>query len=202
MTVVIHANAVIKTMPFATRQSDGRRQTSHFRKSEALYVHSDSAVMEILTSCREIRVIMKEHSQLTEGLQYMYLRSRAGQAWDGLPVKSDSKGRPLVHEILERMGVVDPQVDSVGAVTNGEQGSVSNESTDLDPPTPITTPPNQAVLPVGYAIPEPWKPDFSYDDTGYGFWTPCDSTLGWDSQGTNHVYLTPPMEQGYGFSNL
>jgi len=156
----------------------------------------------MLTNPREVRVILKEHSQLTEGLQFMYLRSRTGQGWEGLPVKSDAKGRPLVHEILERMGVVDQQMEGEDTATKEEQGSVSNESMDLDPETPVLSPTSQTSMPVDYPVTEPWKPDFSYGDTNYGFWMPCDSTLGWDSHGTNHVYLTPPMEQGYGFSNL
>ncbi|MCJ1246670.1 hypothetical protein MMC30_003879 [Trapelia coarctata] len=152
-------------------------------------------------SKEEIRVILKEHSQLTEGLQFMYLRCRSGQGWEGMPVKSDAKGRPLVHEILERMGVVDQQMDSSSAVTKQEQGSVSNESMDLGPETPVLPPTSQAAMPDSYPVAEPWKPEFSYDDTSYGFWMPCDSTLGWDRHGTNHLYLTPEMEQGYSLSN-
>ena len=147
-------------------------------------------------------MILKEHSQLTEGLQSMYIRSRTGRGWEGLPVKSDAKGRPLVHEILERIGVVDQQTDTTDAATEEEQGSVSNMSMDLGPETPLPSPSTQAAMPDSYGVPEPWKPEFSYDDTSYGFWMPCDSTLGWDSHGTNHLYLTPPMEQGYNLSNL
>ena len=198
--VDIPASDVIKTTPFATRQRDGRHLTSHYRKSESPSIQP--GLQLILTTPREMRVILKEHGQLTEGLQYMYLRSRSGQGWEGSPVKSDSKGRPLVHEILERIGVVDQQMDSANGMTKEEQGSVSNESMDQDPPTPFPSPPSQAAMPASYPAPEPWKPEFSYEDTNYGFWMPCDSTLAWDNQASNHIYLTPPMEQGYGFSSL
>jgi len=58
---------------------------------------------------------MLEHqqTQLINGLQELYKRSANGQGWEG-PMLNDSGGaKPLIHDILDRLGVLqlDPQAN-------------------------------------------------------------------------------------------
>jgi hypothetical protein len=56
---------------------------------------------------------MLEHQQqqLVNGLQELYKQASTGQGWDGPPLNDNGSGRPLTHDILSRLGVL--QQDSM-----------------------------------------------------------------------------------------
>lgn len=58
---------------------------------------------------------MLEHqqTQLISGLQELYKRSANGQGWDGPMLNDAGGGKPLIHDILDRLGVLqlDPQAN-------------------------------------------------------------------------------------------
>lgn len=51
---------------------------------------------------------MLEHqqAQLVTGLQELYRRLQTGEGWTGAPLKESSRGTPLTHDILERLGAL------------------------------------------------------------------------------------------------
>ena len=53
---------------------------------------------------------MLEHqqAQLVNGLQELYKLSTSGKGWEGPLLNESSSGRPLTHDILNRLGVVQP----------------------------------------------------------------------------------------------
>lgn len=51
-------------------------------------------------------MLESQQAQLVSGLQELYRRLQTGEGWTGAPLKESSKGAPLTHEILERLGAL------------------------------------------------------------------------------------------------
>lgn len=47
-----------------------------------------------------------QQSQLVAGLQELYRRLQTGEGWIGTPLKESTRGAPLTHDILERLGAL------------------------------------------------------------------------------------------------
>ena len=52
-------------------------------------------------------MLEQQQSQLVNGLQTLYGKMLRGQSWPGPPLQESSNGRPLTHDILEQLGVLD-----------------------------------------------------------------------------------------------
>lgn len=59
-------------------------------------------------------MLEKQHSQLVGGLQEIYRRLQKVDLWEGEPL-DESSGRPLTHDILAALNLVDPQADGSDA---------------------------------------------------------------------------------------
>jgi hypothetical protein len=55
-------------------------------------------------------MLEKQHNQLVSGLQEMYQRLRKASLWEGEPL-NESSGRPLTHDILAALNLLEPQED-------------------------------------------------------------------------------------------
>ncbi|KAI9830199.1 MAG: hypothetical protein M1826_005001 [Phylliscum demangeonii] len=56
-----------------------------------------------------VEMLEQQQGQLVDGLQELYRRALAGEAWDGGPLRDGASfGRPLTHDILGRLGVLKP----------------------------------------------------------------------------------------------
>jgi hypothetical protein len=51
-------------------------------------------------------MLEKQPTQLVSGLQELYARIQNGQGWVRAPLEEMSCGKPLTHDILERLGVL------------------------------------------------------------------------------------------------
>lgn len=59
-------------------------------------------------------MLERQQGQLVAAIQELYRRTTEGEGWSGDPLKLDGDGRPLTHDILERLGFLkqDDQTDS------------------------------------------------------------------------------------------
>lgn len=55
-------------------------------------------------------MLKSQQEQLVAGLQELYKRMQNGLGWIGSPLEETSNGVPLTHDILERLGVLEPDV--------------------------------------------------------------------------------------------
>ncbi|EEQ35430.1 Fluconazole resistance protein 1 [Microsporum canis] len=53
-----------------------------------------------------VELLEHQQTQLVSGLQEMYRMSIRGDIWPGQPLQDTSSGRPLTHDILERLGAL------------------------------------------------------------------------------------------------
>lgn len=51
-------------------------------------------------------MLESQQSQLVAGLQELYRRLQTGEGWVGTPLKESTRGAPLTHDILERLGAL------------------------------------------------------------------------------------------------
>jgi hypothetical protein len=51
-------------------------------------------------------MLERQQKQLISGLQELYLRAQNGQGWPGAPLEEVCHGKPLSHDILERLGAL------------------------------------------------------------------------------------------------
>lgn len=51
-------------------------------------------------------MLESQQAQLVSGLQELYKRVQNGQGWTGNPLKENTHGQPLTHDILERLGAL------------------------------------------------------------------------------------------------
>ncbi|EEP82082.1 predicted protein [Uncinocarpus reesii 1704] len=68
-----------------------------------------------------MEMLEEQQNQLVAGLRLLYRRVQEGEGWPGKPVQ-ECNGRPLTHEILEALGVLnemeEPFEESVSALRN------------------------------------------------------------------------------------
>jgi len=57
-------------------------------------------------------MLEQQQSQLVSGLRELYKRLQAGESWPGKSLKESHAGFPLTHDILERLNVLHPSMDS------------------------------------------------------------------------------------------
>lgn len=55
---------------------------------------------------RYVEMLEQQQTQLVNGLQELYKRVIAGQGWEGPPLNDGAAGRPLTHDILHGLGVL------------------------------------------------------------------------------------------------
>lgn len=53
-------------------------------------------------------MLESQQTQLVAGLQELYRRLQSGEGWVGSPLKESTRGTPLTHDILERLGALKP----------------------------------------------------------------------------------------------
>lgn len=51
-------------------------------------------------------MLESQQTQLVAGLQELYRRLQTGDGWVGSPLKESTRGQPLTHDILERLGAL------------------------------------------------------------------------------------------------
>lgn len=51
-------------------------------------------------------MLESQQTQLVTGLQELYRRLQRGEGWVGSPLKESTRGQPLTHDILERLGAL------------------------------------------------------------------------------------------------
>lgn len=59
--------------------------------------------------CSYIGLLETQQDQLVRGLQKLYQRIQEGTGWDGEPAKETCDGLPLTHDILQRLGILNPE---------------------------------------------------------------------------------------------
>lgn len=52
-------------------------------------------------------MLEQQQAWLVQALQELYRRSRDGHGWPGEPLKCESNGHPLTHDLLSRLGALD-----------------------------------------------------------------------------------------------
>lgn len=68
-----------------------------------------SVMLSLSTSdelSRYVEMLESQQAQLVSGLQELYKRVQNGQGWTGNPLKENTQGQPLTHDILERLGAL------------------------------------------------------------------------------------------------
>ncbi|MCJ1390246.1 hypothetical protein MMC18_003104 [Xylographa bjoerkii] len=151
-------------------------------------------------SKEDVKVLSIEHKQLSQGLQHLYQHVIQNKPWEGLHVQLDRNGQPLVHEILERIGIVGGNVDfdfaHTGEEEQAEEEEEQEEETDAPPQTPSLSSCKSAVSPVCYDFSEAWIPQPSNIEPKPKFWVPVmveDPVHG--RYLPNNVFFTEPMEK-------
>lgn len=56
---------------------------------------------------RYVEMLEQQQAWLVYGLQELYRRTSGGHGWPGEPLKCESNGHPLTHDLLTRLGVLD-----------------------------------------------------------------------------------------------
>lgn len=51
-------------------------------------------------------MLESQQTQLVAGIQELYRRLQSGEGWVGSPLKESTRGTPLTHDILERLGAL------------------------------------------------------------------------------------------------
>lgn len=92
----------------------GERKKAHDKVYPKGYVHPVCPTIKLtsvvrLTELHHRYVEMLEQQQvwLVNGLQEMYRRAQEGEGWDGEPLKAETNGHPLTHDLLTRLGALD-----------------------------------------------------------------------------------------------
>ncbi|OKL63016.1 hypothetical protein UA08_02048 [Talaromyces atroroseus] len=67
-----------------------------------------------------VEMLEQQQVWLVNGLQELYRRAQEGEGWTGEPLKAESNGHPLTHDLLTRLGALDH--------TKGEQFEENVES--------------------------------------------------------------------------
>ena len=76
---------------------------------------------------RYVEILEQQQSQLVQGLQHMYQLLRNGEQWPGEPLTNQSNGSPLTHDILARLGLLQPKEDDSHEHENFEEDPVQTE---------------------------------------------------------------------------
>lgn len=56
---------------------------------------------------RYVEMLEQQQVWLVNGLQELYRRAQEGEGWTGEPLKAESNGHPLTHDLLTRLGALD-----------------------------------------------------------------------------------------------
>ena len=110
MTEFIHAADAKPTTPFACSAKEKNLKIRYIPKGmRCSLIPRD--VWDLTCCYSYVEMLESQQAQLVNGLQELYKRSTNGQGWAG-PLLSDSPvtGKPHIHEILDRLGVL--QFDS------------------------------------------------------------------------------------------
>ncbi|KAH0033681.1 hypothetical protein KCU78_g2419, partial [Aureobasidium melanogenum] len=89
-----------------------------------------------------VRTLEMQQFKLVAGLQTMYFMLLAANSWPGSRLP-ESKGNPFVHDILARIGILDPENDrgiemEIGEMSDGQQTDSDQVSTAGSPePFPL-----------------------------------------------------------------
>lgn len=65
-----------------------------------------------------VEMLESQQTQLVAGLQELYRRLQNGEGWVGSPLKESTRGTPLTHDILERLGAL--KVDNKAGIDHFE----------------------------------------------------------------------------------
>lgn len=142
-----------------------------------------------------------------QGVQLLYHHALEGKPWEGPEVRCDTVSyRPLVHEILERIGVVGGDVGYGGPLLVAEnrfkiearEGSKETEGErciEVQPQTPSLASCESATSPVCHHPADLWIPQPSSDDAIGEFWVPVmDEDAGLGRYPNNQLFLTQPIK--------
>ncbi|KAJ9602021.1 Fluconazole resistance protein 1 [Cladophialophora chaetospira] len=94
---------------FASFVRPGDLETELFPEGESITcgVPSHGNTGSFIHSYVELLEIQQQ--QLIKGIQKLYQYMKKETAWIGAPLKETNDGRPLTHDILERLGVMEPE---------------------------------------------------------------------------------------------
>lgn len=62
----------------------------------------------LLTIYSYVQMLERQHAQLIAGLQELYRRIQNGDGWPGPRLEAGNHSQPLIHKILEALGVLQP----------------------------------------------------------------------------------------------
>src|SRR4051812_12755070 len=60
-----------------------------------------------------VEMLEQQQAQLVTGLQELYRRTLDREGWPGCPLKETPNGHPLTHDILERLGALKQEGQSM-----------------------------------------------------------------------------------------
>lgn len=87
-------------------------------------------------------MLEQQQAWLVSGLQALYHQNIRGQGWSGEPLKLESNGFPLTHDLLSHLGVLNQSCEHFGVNTNnmvqGGSEPVMQGSTPHSPHTHIS----------------------------------------------------------------
>ena len=148
----------------------------------------------------DIKVLSMEHKQLSQGIQHLYQHVIQNKPWEGPYVRLDKNRQPLVHEILERIGIIGGDVDFSFATSGEEERAEVDEEdeewTDAPPQTPSLSSCKSAISSICYDMSEPWTPQPSNVGSRPDLWVPVmseDPVHG--GYVPNNVFFTEPVEK-------
>jgi hypothetical protein len=106
---LVHVSVARRIMSFAARS---KPHSSCCRTKLVLIVHYREGQKMRRRNFPKgyAEMLEKQHNQLVSGLQEMYQRLRKASLWEGEPL-NESSGRPLTHDILAALNLLEPQED-------------------------------------------------------------------------------------------
>ena len=102
MTGQVHVFAVDPIMRYASSANEKNRMTKSIPKGE--HWNSDLTDKTLNEPPRYVEMLEQQQAQLVDGLQELYRRLVAGEAWTGSPLVGSNNGHPLTHDILQAVG--------------------------------------------------------------------------------------------------
>lgn len=101
----VRAHGAGRTTPSVSLANARSLRTRYILKGQSKGVLCSCST---LTNGSYVEMLESQQTQLVAGLQELYRRLQSGEGWTGPALRESSRGTPLTHDILERLGALKP----------------------------------------------------------------------------------------------
>ena len=101
----------------------GQRKKTENRVYPAGHVLPTVSQEVLLTFCRYVEMLEEHQARLVNALQKLYVRVKNNEGWPGSPLEERVASGPLTHDILKRLGVLEPKNDDLCQLSNSLEES-------------------------------------------------------------------------------